>query len=274
MRPRRRHESLSPAPPPRHCRHLHLATAGVVLPDLSIGVHLLAGSASIASTWAVTLDELLRDEAAAAAGGWRWTPVCVLVYDAFLLWARAVARRSGGGVHSCAVNVVYGHAWCGRVHIPVETGAIALIGLPALQLEGLPWFIKVGPGPYPAYFDLVMKQFDRLELADDVLLARCSLPPPVHASAVEPFVAARQLLALVTQRSFGPHRPPPAEGEEPMRKGEKEKEGREGGGIRDLCQPTNSLTEVRACNVERTEARTREKEAVPLANLEVKRMFE
>ncbi|EEC73432.1 hypothetical protein OsI_07712 [Oryza sativa Indica Group] len=71
---------------------------------------------------------------------------------------------------SCAVNVVYGHAWCGRVHVPVETGAIALIGLPALELEGLPWFIKVGPGPYPAYFDLVMKQFDRLELADDVLV--------------------------------------------------------------------------------------------------------
>jgi pathogen-inducible salicylic acid glucosyltransferase len=71
---------------------------------------------------------------------------------------------------SCAVNVVYGHAWCGRVHIPVEAGAIALIGLPALELEGLPWFIKVGPGPYPAYFDLVMKQFDRLELADDVLV--------------------------------------------------------------------------------------------------------
>uniref|UniRef100_A0A0D3H1E7 Uncharacterized protein n=1 Tax=Oryza barthii TaxID=65489 RepID=A0A0D3H1E7_9ORYZ len=85
-------------------------------------------------------------------------------------WRAAAAVAFTFFTQSCAVNVVYGHAWCGRVHIPVEAGAIALIGLPALELEGLPWFIKVGPGPYPAYFDLVMKQFDRLELADDVLV--------------------------------------------------------------------------------------------------------
>ncbi|XP_040383441.1 UDP-glucosyltransferase UGT13248-like [Oryza brachyantha] len=119
---------------------------------------------------AETLGELLRGE---AAGG---RPVRVLVYDAFLPWARAVARRHGASAAAfftqpCAVNVVYGHAWCGRVGVPVEDGAtVALPGLPALEPEGLPWFLMVGPGPYPAYFDLVMKQFDGLEIADDVLV--------------------------------------------------------------------------------------------------------
>uniref|UniRef100_A0A0E0M3G5 Glycosyltransferase n=1 Tax=Oryza punctata TaxID=4537 RepID=A0A0E0M3G5_ORYPU len=127
------------------------------------------------SAGAATLDELLRDEAAAGR------PVRVLVYDAFLPWARAVARRHGAAAvafftQPCAVNVVYGHVWCGRMRVPVEggdgagAGAGALPGLPALEPEGFPWFIKVGPGPYPAYFDLVMKQFDGLELADDVLV--------------------------------------------------------------------------------------------------------
>ncbi|EEE70058.1 hypothetical protein OsJ_30026 [Oryza sativa Japonica Group] len=115
------------------------------------------------------------------SGGRR--PVRVLVYDAFLPWGRPVAARHGAAAvafftQPCAVNVVYGHVWCGRLRVPVEAGdgedggggAVALPGLPALSPEGLPWFIKVGPGPYPAYFDLVMKQFDGLELADDVLV--------------------------------------------------------------------------------------------------------
>ncbi|KAF2917081.1 hypothetical protein DAI22_09g166500 [Oryza sativa Japonica Group] len=132
------------------------------------------------SAGAATLDKLLRDEAS-DSGGRR--PVRVLVYDAFLPWARPVAARHGAAAvafftQPCAVNVVYGHVWCGRLRVPVEAGdgedggggAVALPGLPALSPEGLPWFIKVGPGPYPAYFDLVMKQFDGLELADDVLV--------------------------------------------------------------------------------------------------------
>lgn len=56
--------------------------------------------------------------------------------------------------------------------VPVEAGAkvVGLPGLPALQPEGLPWFLKVGPGPYPGYFEMVMSQFKGLELADDVLV--------------------------------------------------------------------------------------------------------
>ncbi|KAF0914039.1 hypothetical protein E2562_026459 [Oryza meyeriana var. granulata] len=117
-----------------------------------------------------TLEELPSAEAA------RGRSVRVLVYDAFLPWARAVAARHGAAAvalstQPCAVNVVYGHVWCHRVRVPVEDGpAVALPGLPVLEPDGLPWFLKVGPGPYPAYFDLVMNQFDGLELAADVLV--------------------------------------------------------------------------------------------------------
>ncbi|KAL5201811.1 hypothetical protein ABZP36_036165 [Zizania latifolia] len=117
-----------------------------------------------------TLGELLRDEAA------RGRPVRAVVYDAFLPWARGVAQRHGAAAAAfftqpCAVNVVYGHVWCNRVGVPVKAGAtVALPGLPALEMDGLPWFLKVGPGPYPAYFETVMRQFDGLEQADDVLV--------------------------------------------------------------------------------------------------------
>ncbi|XP_047051866.1 UDP-glucosyltransferase UGT13248-like [Lolium rigidum] len=117
-----------------------------------------------------TLAELLRAEAAAGR------PVRTVVYDAFLPWARAVAQRHGAAAvafftQPCAVNVVYGHVWSERVGVPVEAGAtVGLPGLPALEPEGLPWFLKVGPGPYPGYFEMVMSQFKGLELADDVLV--------------------------------------------------------------------------------------------------------
>uniref|UniRef100_A0A0D9XFQ2 Deoxynivalenol-UDP-glucosyltransferase n=1 Tax=Leersia perrieri TaxID=77586 RepID=A0A0D9XFQ2_9ORYZ len=108
-----------------------------------------------------------------AAGG----AVRVVVYDAFLPWARGVAARHGAAAvafftQPCAVNVAYGHVWRGMVKAPVveNGGIIEMAGLPALEKEGLPWFLKVGPGPYPAYFDMVMRQFDGLELADDVLI--------------------------------------------------------------------------------------------------------
>uniref|UniRef100_A0ACD5XU71 Uncharacterized protein n=1 Tax=Avena sativa TaxID=4498 RepID=A0ACD5XU71_AVESA len=118
-----------------------------------------------------TLADLLRAEAAAGR------PVRAVVYDAFLPWARAVAQRHGAAAAAfftqpCAVNVVYGHVWSERVHVPVEAGStvVRLPGLPALEPEGLPWFLKVGAGPYPSYFEMVMSQFKGLDLADDVLV--------------------------------------------------------------------------------------------------------
>ncbi|CAN6211287.1 unnamed protein product [Urochloa humidicola] len=119
-----------------------------------------------------TLGELLRDEAA------RGRPARAVVYDAFLPWARAVAARHGAAAvafftQPCAVNVAYGHVWRGRTGVPVAVdgdGMVRLPGLPPLEPEALPWFLKVGPGPYPAYFELVMRQFQGLEEADDVLV--------------------------------------------------------------------------------------------------------
>ncbi|KAF8701121.1 hypothetical protein HU200_033778 [Digitaria exilis] len=115
-----------------------------------------------------TLAELLRDEAA------RGRPVRAVVHDAFLPWARGVARTHGAAAAAfftqpCAVNVAYGHVWCRRLGVPVDATA-RLPGLPALEPEGLPWFLRVGPGPYPAYFELVVRQFQGLEEADDVLV--------------------------------------------------------------------------------------------------------
>jgi len=117
-----------------------------------------------------TLGELLRDEAA------RGRPVRAVVYDAFLPWAQGVARRHGASAAAfftqpCAVNVAYGHVWSRRLRVPVDGGAVLrLPGLPALEPDGLPWFLKVGTGPYPAYFQLVIRQFQGLEQADDVLV--------------------------------------------------------------------------------------------------------
>jgi pathogen-inducible salicylic acid glucosyltransferase len=133
-----------------------------------------------------TLAELLRDEAA------RGRPVRAVVYDAFLPWARAVARRHGAAAAAfftqpCAVNVTYGHVWCRLVGVPVPVdgdGTVRLPGLPALEPDGLPWFLRVGPGPYPAYFELVMRQFQGLEEADDVLVnSFYELEPQVKIAA-------------------------------------------------------------------------------------------
>ncbi|PAN13386.1 hypothetical protein PAHAL_2G333000 [Panicum hallii] len=125
--------------------------------------------ARLEAAGSATLAELLRDE---AAGG---RPVRAVVHDAFLPWARAAARRHGAAAAAfftqpCAVNVTYGHVWRRRVGVPADKGMVRLPGLPALEPEGLPWFLRVGPGPYPAYFELVMRQFQGLEEADDVLV--------------------------------------------------------------------------------------------------------
>jgi pathogen-inducible salicylic acid glucosyltransferase len=133
-----------------------------------------------------TLSELLRDEAA------QGRPVRALVYDAFLPWAQGVARRHGVAAAAfftqpCAVNVAHGHAWAGRVRAPVEPGAVVdLPGLPPLQSEALSWFLRVGPGPYPTYFEMVLGQFQGLEQADDVLVNSVyELEPEVSSRATD-----------------------------------------------------------------------------------------
>ena len=137
-----------------------------------------------------TLGELLRDEAA------RGRHVRAVVYDAFLPWAQGVARRHGAAAAAfftqpCAVNVAYGHVWSRRLSVPVDGGGgvLRLPGLPALEPDGLPWFLKVGTGPYPAYFELVIRQFQGLEQADDVLVnSFYELEPEVSSACSACFV--------------------------------------------------------------------------------------
>uniref|UniRef100_J3MFP7 Uncharacterized protein n=1 Tax=Oryza brachyantha TaxID=4533 RepID=J3MFP7_ORYBR len=82
---------------------------------------------------------------------------------------------------ACAVNVVYGHAWAGRIKLPVVAGA----GAPALELPGLqvplephdlPTFLTE-TSDYPAYLNLVLKQFDGLDAADHALINSYELQP-------------------------------------------------------------------------------------------------
>jgi hypothetical protein len=83
--------------------------------------------------------------------------------------------------------VAHGHAWAGRVRAPVEPGAVVdLPGLPPLQSEALSWFLRVGPGPYPTYFEMVLGQFQGLEQADDVLVNSVyELEPEVSSRATD-----------------------------------------------------------------------------------------
>ncbi|OAY68134.1 UDP-glycosyltransferase 74F2 [Ananas comosus] len=122
------------------------------------------------SACSASLADLLRSESAAGR------PVRVLVYDAFLPWARPVAQGLGAAAaafftQACAVDAVYAHVWEGRVGIPVpvQQGPVRLPGLPPLEPEDLPSFM-LGPGDYPAYLELVMNQFQGLRDADDVFI--------------------------------------------------------------------------------------------------------
>ncbi|GJM99257.1 hypothetical protein PR202_ga16344 [Eleusine coracana subsp. coracana] len=87
-------------------------------------------------------------------------------------WPGAAAAAAAFFTQPCAVNVAYGHAWAGRVRAPVvePDATVKLPGLPPLRPEGLPWFLRVVPGPYPTYLEMVLSQFQGLEEADDVLV--------------------------------------------------------------------------------------------------------
>ncbi|OEL24095.1 Crocetin glucosyltransferase 2, partial [Dichanthelium oligosanthes] len=68
-----------------------------------------------------TLAELLRSEASEGR------PVRVLVYDPHLPWALRVTKAAGVPAAAflsqpCAVDVVYGEVWAGRLPLPVTDG--------------------------------------------------------------------------------------------------------------------------------------------------------
>ena len=131
-----------------------------------------AYTARLEAAGSETVGALLRSEAALGR------PVHALVYDAFLPWARRVARRHGAATAAfftqpCAVNVAYGHAGTGLVEAPL----LVAVGERPLELPGLPAGLR--PRDLPtfmtdpddrAYLDLLVNQFSGLDEADHVLV--------------------------------------------------------------------------------------------------------
>ncbi|CAL5073292.1 unnamed protein product [Urochloa decumbens] len=115
-----------------------------------------------------TLDALLRSESELGR------PVHAVVYDAFVPWAQRVARRRGAAcaaflTQTCAVDIVYAHAWAGRVPPPpAETWA--LDGLSCqLEMSDMPTFLT-DTSYDPCFRELLMNQFLGLDTADHVLV--------------------------------------------------------------------------------------------------------
>jgi hypothetical protein len=118
-----------------------------------------------------TLRELLASEVRAGR------PVRVLVYDPHLPWAPRVARAAGVPAAAffsqpCAVNIVYGELWAGRMALPATDGR-ALFDRGALGVElgpeDMPPFVAV-PELKPEFLKTSLRQFEGLEDADDVLV--------------------------------------------------------------------------------------------------------
>ncbi|KAM0890440.1 hypothetical protein ACQ4PT_027069 [Festuca glaucescens] len=118
-----------------------------------------------------TLRELLSSEARAGR------PVRVLVYDPHLAWAQPVARAAGVATAAffsqpCAVNIIYGELWAGRMTLPATDGR-ELVARGALSVElgpeDMPPFVAV-PESQPVFTRTSIRQFEGLEEADDVLV--------------------------------------------------------------------------------------------------------
>jgi hypothetical protein len=99
----------------------------------------------------------------------------LLVYESHLPWARLVAEDAGVAATAfmtqlCAVDLIYGEVWAGRVALPLMDGS-ALRGMIGVELgpDDLPPFM-VAPEWYPTFTESALSQFDGLEEADDILI--------------------------------------------------------------------------------------------------------
>uniref|UniRef100_A0A0D9XDZ3 Glycosyltransferase n=1 Tax=Leersia perrieri TaxID=77586 RepID=A0A0D9XDZ3_9ORYZ len=103
-----------------------------------------------------TLDALLRSESELGR------PVDVVVYDAFAPWAQP----------TCAVDILYAHAWSGRVPPPPlrPEQVRGLDGLPCqLEVRDMPTFLSDTSYP-PCFRQLLVNQFLGLDTAEHVLV--------------------------------------------------------------------------------------------------------
>nr|BAK04808.1 predicted protein [Hordeum vulgare subsp. vulgare] len=117
-------------------------------------------------------------------------PVRVLVYDSHLPWARRVACEAGVAAAAfftqmCAVDVVYGEVFAGRVALPLADGS-ALRGRLSVELgpDDVPPFVAA-PQWYPAFTESALSQFDGLDQADHVLVNSFRDLEPMEAGYME-----------------------------------------------------------------------------------------
>ncbi|KAJ3691606.1 hypothetical protein LUZ61_020770 [Rhynchospora tenuis] len=115
-----------------------------------------------------TLGQLMQTESSVGR------PVHIVIYDTLVPWGADVARQFGAATaafftQSCAVDTVYGQFWEGKLEMPVRAGSVQLTGSRLLEQEDLPSFI-LQPGAYPAYVEILTKQFSGLDKADEVLI--------------------------------------------------------------------------------------------------------
>ncbi|XP_047065904.1 UDP-glucosyltransferase UGT13248-like [Lolium rigidum] len=133
-----------------------------------------------------SLSELLVSEAREGR------PVRVLVYDPHLAWAARVARAAGVPTAAffsqpCAVNIIYGELWAGRLALPVTDGReLNSRGALGVELgpEDVPPFAAV-PQSEPMFLKVSVGQFEGLEDADDVLVNSFSDIEPTEAKYME-----------------------------------------------------------------------------------------
>nr|CAB3453962.1 unnamed protein product [Digitaria exilis] len=128
--------------------------------------------ARLESSGSDTLDALLVSESELGR------PVHVVVYDAFVPWALGVARRRGAAcaaflTQTCAVDILYAHAWNGKIPPANALRPEDIRGLEGLscqlEMSDMPTFLTDTSYP-PSFLELLVNQFLGLDTADHVLV--------------------------------------------------------------------------------------------------------
>uniref|UniRef100_A0A7N0V8B8 Uncharacterized protein n=1 Tax=Kalanchoe fedtschenkoi TaxID=63787 RepID=A0A7N0V8B8_KALFE len=102
-------------------------------------------------------------------------PIDCIIYDAFLPWALDVAKEFGllavaFFTQPCCVNYKYYLAYNELLEIPSDKSSpVKIPGMPEMVMSDLPSFVAVA-GSYPAYFELVLRQFYNVERADAIFV--------------------------------------------------------------------------------------------------------
>jgi pathogen-inducible salicylic acid glucosyltransferase len=104
------------------------------------------------------------------------------------VWRGGTARRAAFLMQTCAVDVVYAHAWARRIPSPPVRPEVLseLAGLPAqLEVADLPTFL-VDTNYAPSFRELLVNQFLGLDTADHVLVTSFyDLEPQVSATMIQ-----------------------------------------------------------------------------------------